>query len=119
MSSTAKDWWKNEGSRRPGPSRIRVTLSRPLTPAETEHLLATLGSNGDKVRVNGNRIWYESTVFRSRVTYQWVAYTVASSFVNAFPTAVRTFRELERVVGVRSYNDDYSFEQAIRKVHVR
>lgn len=100
MSNTAPpEWWKDEGARKPGPARIRVTLNRSLTPAEHEHLVQVYDlirlNVGDKVRVApDDRIYAESTAVSSRSLYAAVAAVVERSFVNVFPVAVRTFREL-------------------------
>jgi hypothetical protein len=50
---------------------------------------------GDKIRLSPDeRLFVESTDSSSRDLYEAVASVVAGSFVNVFPTAVRTFREL-------------------------
>lgn len=76
-----------------------MTFNRPLTPAEQEHLrsLSVLVREyaGDKIRLSPDqRLFVESHDSSSRDIYEAVAEVVASSFVNVFPIAVRTFREL-------------------------
>lgn len=97
--STPDNWWAEKQTDNPGPSRIRVTLSREFTPAEAEHFsqvgfLVAAISEGETITVDGNRIWVESAVFDSRTAYQKIADLIGNGFVNIFPTAVRTFREL-------------------------
>lgn len=101
MTSTPGNWWADEGSKKPGPARIRVTLNRDLTAAEHEHL-SRVGqfiseSVPDKFRVAPDgRIYVESTDADSRSLYDGVAAVVERTFVNVFPIAVRTFRELRK-----------------------
>lgn len=96
--SSIPEWWKDLGSQKPGPARIRVTFNRPLTAAEAEHMnevsrLITKYA-GDKARFNEGRLYVESHESDSRQLYAAVAKLVENSFVNVFPVAVRTFREL-------------------------
>jgi hypothetical protein len=96
-ADTAKDWWRSAHATTPGPSRIRVTFNRFLTPAEAEHFTGTVSLAHDptyKIRVIGNRVWVETWFHSSRDAYDEIALFVASEYVNIFPVAVRTFREL-------------------------
>lgn len=98
MGSAPKEWWTENGSTRPGPARIRVSVNRDLTEAEREHL-RQLGRNiqktlKDKFRLGpGDRIFVESNDYDSRALYSAVSAVLEGSFVNVFPIAVRTFRE--------------------------
>jgi hypothetical protein len=98
--SAPKQWWDDLSSKKPGPARIRVTLNRDLTHAEREFLRevgSSLVALGDKLRVaDASRIYVESTSARSRQLFEAVSALVANSFVNVYPVAVRTFRELVR-----------------------
>jgi hypothetical protein len=98
-ANTPPDWFEQRGSNRPGPARIRVTINRGLTPAEREEfrnfILLTRAANDDKVRVaDDSRIYVESSSAVSRELFQGIASYVEARFVNVFPIAVRTFREL-------------------------
>lgn len=85
---------------RKGPARIRVTFSRHFRVAEVEHLRRA--SNiapfldeliGLKLRLDpSGRLWAEADM-DSRDLYSLVTQLIESTFVNVFPTAVRTFRE--------------------------
>lgn len=101
--SEPKDWWREEASTRPGPARIRVSFNREFTHAEREHLRRVgrliAKTTGDRFRLSNDRIYIESKTYESRALYDAVAAVVASSFVNVFPLAVRTFRELVKPVG--------------------
>lgn len=97
MADTGKDWWRNANATTPGPSRIRVTFNRPLTPAEAEHFTDEVSLTHDptyKIRVTANRVWVETWFHSSRDAYDEIAAFVASEYVNIYPVAVRTFREL-------------------------
>jgi len=92
------EWWDELSSRRPGPARIRVTFNRDLTEAEKEHLrqVGELVRTyvGDKLRISPDqRVYIESQENNSRDLFEALSSVVATSFVNVFPTAVRTFRE--------------------------
>jgi len=95
-NTTASEWWAEGMSRKPGPSRIRVSLSRALTPAEIEFFKGiNAHSDGSfRTRATANRIWHESYVQDSREAYEVLAWLLGENFVNVFPIAVRTFREL-------------------------
>lgn len=115
-TSTAKDWWKQDQAKTPGPSRIRTTFNRKFTAAEAEHLrrVATLLSivdPGEKMRVTENRIWSESHKFDSRTQYDKVSAMIADGFVNIYPLAVRTFRELAPAPALRKSVTDQLVDQ--------
>ncbi len=93
------DWWKELNEQKPGPARIRVSFSRPFTEAEKEHLrsvgVLVRRYIGDKIRVAADdRVYIESQDSESRNLFEAISAVVASSFVNVFPIAVRTFREM-------------------------
>lgn len=84
-------------------SRIRVELSRPLTWAEKEYLETDHldpharridGTDGLKLTVSSD---FQHVVaeaeYGSRILFELIASALEHSFVNVFPTAVRTFRE--------------------------
>lgn len=84
-----------------GPSRIRISFSRPFTEAEKEYFQGTIDWRGVATpvdvttRLNGNeKLWLESNDLSSRDLFQFGRELVESTFVNVFPVAVRTFREL-------------------------
>lgn len=95
---------KKQRANSPGPSRIRVMLNRELTPAELEGLReiawqVNMLSPHDKFRVTQTPekvvyIYAQSGDADSRTLYGSVASVVAEGFVNVYPVAVRTFREL-------------------------
>lgn len=87
-------------------SRIRVQLSRTLTWAEKEDLEkdeldsherkldGKSSIDGLKLSVSPERthVWAEAT-YGSRHVFDLVSHLLADTFVNVYPTAVRTFRE--------------------------
>lgn len=85
-----------------GPARIRISFSRPLSYAEQEFfhgkidlVSVTDAKTSVTARLNGNqKLWLESNSYDSRQLYQFGRELVESNFVNVFPVAVRTFREL-------------------------
>jgi len=95
-TSAPQDWWADGMSRKPGPSRIRISLSRSLTPAEIEFFkgLNAYSDGSFRIHATANRVWHESYVQDSRETYSVLAWVLGENFVNVFPIAVRTFREL-------------------------
>ncbi len=93
--------WRVVGfTRDPKPSKIRVTLSRPLTWAEWEHLVnvvAAIETDGSKHPVKFTReafdvIHIESSA-KSRSIFKALADFLGSEFVNVFPKAVLTKQE--------------------------
>lgn len=82
-----------------GPSRIRISFSRPFTASEQEAFHGTVDYIGPDytvtARLNGNqKLWLESAGLDSRTLFDFGRELVESQLVNVYPTAVRTFREL-------------------------
>jgi len=119
--TTPKDWWREEGSGTPGPARIRVTFNRSLTEAEKEHLREVgsrvAASVGDKIRVAGDsRIYLESYSVDSRALFRAASSLAATSFVNVFPIAVRTFRELRGTAGAALKERIANYNTTVQKL---
>lgn len=80
------------------PSKIRVTLSRPLTWAEWEHLVEKAPFPLDYKRDQGNDfsvIHLTAESMRSRDLFYWFAKFISEEFVNVFPKAVLTKQEMK------------------------
>lgn len=76
-----------------GPARIRVSLSRELSHAEKE-FIRSLGKDY-YIRLSGSgKLYIDSWVADSRELFDGAREWLEDNFVNVFPTAVRTFREL-------------------------
>ncbi len=76
------------------PARIRVTLSRPLTWAEWEHLVRNAFPTAKRDQgVSFQTIHLGSNEVGSRELFHRLASFIAAEFVNVFPTSVWTKQE--------------------------
>jgi hypothetical protein len=76
-----------------GPARIRLSLSRPFTYAEKEYIRDMGRQSHIRLSRNG-KLYVSSEITDSRDLYFQTRLWLEDTFVNIFPTAVRTFREL-------------------------